>query len=230
MARFNGTIALMSVVGVAIALMAARGYINSSRNTNDYAELARAAAARAAASAATDQSRQCAVQRAQLIANFSKVLAQGKAADAAESITACARVLQDSELLLLLEKAETTDYLKTLYDAKASTEDRGQSANVLASRYPEIARAHATAIAQAQRRFVAKQDADKKAADAAERRSRKRQGVSIGMTQARVLESSWGRPERINRTTSRYGVREQWVYRNGGYLYFEDGVLTTIQN
>ncbi len=43
---------------------------------------------------------------------------------------------------------------------------------------------------------------------------------------------SWGRPTRINRTTTEYGVREQWVYRNGRtrYLYFRDGELTTIQD
>jgi SOS-response transcriptional repressor LexA len=33
----------------------------------------------------------------------------------------------------------------------------------------------------------------------------------------------------VNRTTFARGVHEQWVY-DGGYLYFEDGVLTTIQN
>ena len=58
---------------------------------------------------------------------------------------------------------------------------------------------------------------------------KKRQGVRIGMSEQDVLDSSWGRPSKVNRTTTRYGVREQWVY-GGGYLYFEDGVLTSIQN
>lgn len=52
--------------------------------------------------------------------------------------------------------------------------------------------------------------------------------VRIGMTrdQARV---SWGRPNSVNKTTSAHGTHEQWVY-DGNYLYFEDGILTTVQN
>jgi len=41
---------------------------------------------------------------------------------------------------------------------------------------------------------------------------------------------AWGTPERINRTTTAAGTREQWVYGSGNYLYFDDGVLETIQN
>lgn len=57
----------------------------------------------------------------------------------------------------------------------------------------------------------------------------RKEGVNIGMTSERVLLSSWGRPEKVNRTTYSQGVHEQWVY-SGGYLYFEDGILTAIQN
>lgn len=59
---------------------------------------------------------------------------------------------------------------------------------------------------------------------------KKREGVRIGMTKQEVLDSSWGSPIDINTTTNKYGVREQWVYGNGNYLYFEDGILVTIQN
>ena len=59
----------------------------------------------------------------------------------------------------------------------------------------------------------------------------KKQGVSIGMTAERVLQSNWGKPTQINRTTTSHGTREQWVYRGQrSYLYFEDGILTSIQN
>jgi len=44
-----------------------------------------------------------------------------------------------------------------------------------------------------------------------------------------VLKSSWGKPKAVNRTTTTSGISEQWVY-SGGYLYFRNGVLTTIQN
>lgn len=51
------------------------------------------------------------------------------------------------------------------------------------------------------------------------------------MTKEDVLQSSWGRPESINTTTTSNGTREQWVYRGlRNYLYFENGVLTAIQN
>lgn len=52
----------------------------------------------------------------------------------------------------------------------------------------------------------------------------------IGMTESEVINNTtWGRPKDINKTTTKYGVSEQWVYDNYKYLYFEDGVLTTIQ-
>lgn len=60
---------------------------------------------------------------------------------------------------------------------------------------------------------------------------RRREGVQIGMTAERVLQSSWGRPEQVNRTVRADSVREQWVYPGmRSYLYFENGILTTIQN
>lgn len=76
-----------------------------------------------------------------------------------------------------------------------------------------------------------------RSADAIDASTRKRElaqwrkeGVSIGMTAERVRLSMWGKPQRINTTTNAYGVREQWVYGGGNYLYFQDGILTSIQN
>jgi len=42
--------------------------------------------------------------------------------------------------------------------------------------------------------------------------------------------ASWGRPERVNRTLTRGGVSEQWVYGLSTYLYFTNGRLTAAQN
>lgn len=53
--------------------------------------------------------------------------------------------------------------------------------------------------------------------------------VNIGMTQAEVVATKWGKPQQINRSVYAFGVHEQWVYGNRQYLYFEDGVLKTIQ-
>jgi len=53
---------------------------------------------------------------------------------------------------------------------------------------------------------------------------------SIGMTKEEVKNSFWGSPQKINRTTTAYSVSEQWVYGNGRYVYFEDGIVTAIQD
>lgn len=53
--------------------------------------------------------------------------------------------------------------------------------------------------------------------------------VFVGMT-AEQARASWGSPEDVNRTTRSSGVHEQWVYGSGSYLYFDNGVLTAIQN
>jgi len=56
-----------------------------------------------------------------------------------------------------------------------------------------------------------------------------RESVFIGMT-AKQARMGWGKPKTINKTTSNNTISEQWVYSSGSYLYFENGVLTTIQN
>lgn len=63
-----------------------------------------------------------------------------------------------------------------------------------------------------------------------EAKRKKTEGVKIGMTMDDVVASSWGKPNRINRTTSTRGTREQWVYGNNHYLYFDENILTSIQN
>lgn len=65
---------------------------------------------------------------------------------------------------------------------------------------------------------------------AAEKAKRKKEGVHLGMTQQEVIDSSWGKPRSINRSTYTFGTREQWVYGSGNYLYFKDGILNSIQN
>ena len=53
---------------------------------------------------------------------------------------------------------------------------------------------------------------------------------AIGMTQSEVRNSTWGSPQDINRTTTVYGVREQWCYSGYRYIYFDDGIVTSIQD
>ncbi|MBB3154492.1 putative small lipoprotein YifL [Paenibacillus endophyticus] len=50
----------------------------------------------------------------------------------------------------------------------------------------------------------------------------------IGMTAEKVEKSKWGKPKDKNKTTTAYGVSEQWVYYGYKYIYFEDGFVTSI--
>jgi hypothetical protein len=80
-------------------------------------------------------------------------------------------------------------------------------------------------------KFVSRLKRRSRAASAAAAKARARKGgVRIGMTTNQVLASNWGRPRSVNRTVTARGTTEQWVYGDGNYLYFEDGVLVTIQN
>lgn len=51
---------------------------------------------------------------------------------------------------------------------------------------------------------------------------------AVGMSEIDVRVSTWGSPKKINKTTTAYGVREQWVY-DRGYIYIENGYVTAIQ-
>lgn len=56
--------------------------------------------------------------------------------------------------------------------------------------------------------------------------------VFIGM-RSKAARASWGSPDHVNKSTGTFGVHEQWVYPvtelDNKYLYFENNVLTTIQ-
>lgn len=52
--------------------------------------------------------------------------------------------------------------------------------------------------------------------------------VKIGMNKD-LCRIAWGVPKKVNTTTNSSGNREQWVYSTSRYLYFLNGILTTIQ-
>lgn len=54
-------------------------------------------------------------------------------------------------------------------------------------------------------------------------------GPRIGMHEVQVVLTEWGKPNKINKTTTSYGVTEQWVYGSGRYVYLENGYVTAIQ-
>lgn len=52
--------------------------------------------------------------------------------------------------------------------------------------------------------------------------------VKIGMTKKMCI-LSWREPESKNETITAGKKSEQWVYKGGSYLYFDNGILTAIQ-
>lgn len=108
--------------------------------------------------------------------------------------------------------------------------------DILAS-YEEKEKSKAEAAEAKRREEMATKEKDRQefdrslAAIKAEAAANKRKGgVRLGMTQTQALNSSWGKPRDVNRTTNASGVSEQWVYGNSSYLYFTNGKLTSIQN
>ncbi|HWD20492.1 MAG TPA: hypothetical protein VHB20_14565 [Verrucomicrobiae bacterium] len=51
--------------------------------------------------------------------------------------------------------------------------------------------------------------------------------ICIGMTEEEC-RLSWGKPRKINSTSTRFGRSEQWVYGDS-YVYFDDGVISSTQ-
>lgn len=62
-----------------------------------------------------------------------------------------------------------------------------------------------------------------------EKNALKNSPPKIGMTADEVKKSKWGHPNKINRDTYSWGTSEQWVYNSYGYVYFENGIVTAIQ-
>lgn len=58
----------------------------------------------------------------------------------------------------------------------------------------------------------------------------KKVAPAIGMTKEQVHNSVWGTPDDKNIDEYAWGVHEQWVYDDRGYIYFEDGIVTAIQH
>lgn len=80
---------------------------------------------------------------------------------------------------------------------------------------------------------IAQEKAERERARKIEERKRRAVMLAprIGMTWQQVVnQTSWGKPYDINRTTTASGTREQWVYGDRRYLYFDNGVLTAIQD
>jgi hypothetical protein len=52
--------------------------------------------------------------------------------------------------------------------------------------------------------------------------------VKVGMRETEVI-CSWGRPDHVNKTESRAGSSDQWVYERG-YVYLRGGRVTSVRS
>jgi hypothetical protein len=158
-----------------------------------------------------DKARDCMENTVAQKAKYDELMAQKDYFVAAAVVRECANVLNSFSLKALLADAEYKQYKLKFNDPKASVDDIEEAAQRIKEIHPEYAK-----------------DIDSKLAGF-KARAQKRAGVRIGMNAADVRASNWGRPRTINRTVTAAGAREQWVYE-GGYLYFENGIVTAIQN
>jgi len=172
----------------------------------------------------------CNSKLAESKAQYETLMRDRKYLEAKAALGTCPAVLGDKELLALADRAQRLDLETAAQDSKAPAVRRLAAIESLKKFDPDAAKRFEPLIPQLEKseaREAADAEKRQKAAIAAEKRNK---GVSIGMTPEDAIASSWGKPERINKTTTQFGTREQWVYGGRNYLYFENGKLTSIQN
>jgi hypothetical protein len=166
---------------------------------------------------------ECIVKKPVLRAEYDALFRDGKQWEAATKIRRCAEETKDVELLGLVKDAEVQTHLATINNRTSKELDRMRAMEMLLRDYPDVGKQFDSRV----KKYSADNARNLKIAEA---KARKSQGVAIGMTEEEVLASSWGKPQSVNTTTTAGGYRAQWVYRGRNYLYFENGVLRTIQN
>ena len=225
--NFLGRLPNWSKVSVVVAAL---GWIlwpsGSQQVANDQKVEASAAASAKVAREGTEREKarsDCQASTEKRRAEYNLLMKSAKFWEASLTLRSCAEVLQVADLMQLVKDAEIKSHLADLSDPGKSAGNRSLAFERLSADYPDVA---AKNEQFAKRQIAA---AERKEQEA-ERKLKRSQGVRLGMSKEDALASSWGRPEKVNTTTNVYGTREQWVYGGRNYLYFENGVLTSIQN
>jgi hypothetical protein len=177
----------------------------------------------ATAPAKSTPSEQCATQLPNHIAEYDRLIAAKQYWDAYLKLSSCADLLGRSDLKDKVKEADILERQAIINNQKSTPREKANAMEVLARDYPE----QFSGLAPKAQELTKKLDSDEKKRIKAERR---KYGVSIGMTMEEVQDSSWGKPQSINRSIYANTTREQWVYGGRNYLYFDNGVLTSIQN
>jgi DNA-directed RNA polymerase subunit N (RpoN/RPB10) len=156
------------------------------------------------------------------LVEYDRLMAAGEHWKAAGILRVCARN-GTNEIKKRVESAEIASHRATINSPKASQKEKRQAMERLIADYPELGK-------QYERKVDSMESPEEKAERLREAARRKKQGVSLGMLPEEVVASSWGKPQRVNKTTTQRGTNEQWVYSGNNYLYFENGRLTAIQH
>lgn len=171
----------------------------------------------------------CKKEEKERMLKYEAAFAEGNYFDAALHIKACAEILGSPSLREKLSAAMIADRVGIINSPNSAPGEKLEAMEYLAREYPEEGRKYETRIPKL-KILVERETARLAAKSENEQKQRKkREGIALGMTAADVRASSWGAPRDINRTINKWGVSEQWVY-DGGYVYFENGVVTSIQN
>lgn len=156
-------------------------------------------------------------------AEYQKLMNAHEYEDAVRVVSVCSNVMGDQQLSQWVKDATVSGYIKDIKNQKLNPRARIFAIESLTREYPDKGKEYEK-LSSDLLVMANKKDA------AEEAKKRKSEGVRIGMSREEAAASSWGKPQHINTTTRASGTREQWVYGDGNYLYFNDGVLTSIQN
>jgi len=166
----------------------------------------------------------CKAEKPTLIAQATAKMAKEPQA-AFNDLARCTNALGDADLRALRDKAAAKIHLAEALDKKLPVAARVDALYKVDLFDKDEFKRQAALLASLRKTL----DAERAAAARAVAAAKRKEGVRLGMTREDVLASSWNRPNKVNTTTNRYGTHEQWVY-DGNYLYFENGILTSIQN
>lgn len=170
----------------------------------------------------------CKTNAAKKLTEYRTLMAKREYWPASITIRRCSELLNDKQLKALVVDGEIKSYVADIESKKNKVDDRISAVEHFQERYPESGRKYDSLLKKL-KADSAQLKADYKLANHFDRK------VRIGSTQQEVVEDGWGRPSGINTTTTANRVSEQWWYLDQSYserrryLYFENGILTAIQ-
>ena len=170
----------------------------------------------------------CGREKGHLLSEASTFAKQKNFEQAANLLNACSDISTNKDFDQKYQEYSLQHWTNVIKNVKASSDEKKIAHQNLATLDPKNAEMHRKTSEHFASLAKQKAERDAAAAERARKKAAKKAGVSVGMSQQEVLESSWGRPERVNRRVTANGVHEQWAYSGYNYLHFEDGVLTSI--